>query len=951
MKIKSFLCSLLLAASVATSGINAATPMATTNASEAIKAPSTTDWYPITTENRPFVRWWWLGSAVDPEGLTFNLSEFARKGLGGVEITPIYGVMGNEANDIEYLSPQWMRMLSHTINEADRLGLQVDMNNGTGWPFGGPEVGTKYGARKRIVERWTVAPGHRLEAKIEPSDKRQLPVATLQAIIAANGDLRMNITDRLRPDGTLDWKAPKAKSDWQVYAIFSGRTFQMVKRAAPGGEGYVVNHYDSVAVNHYFDRFEQAFKETGAPLPDTFFNDSYEVYGSDWADNILEEFAKDHGYRLELYIAEFADNDNTSELRRRVVRDYRSTLARMLRENFTDIWLKRAHEAGVRVRNQSHGSPANIIDLYAAVDIPECESFGQTDFNIPGLVQDGPSRPSDSDPAVLKFASSAAHVSGKKLTSAETLTWLTEHFRTSLSRCKPEIDQMLCSGVNHVYFHGAPYSPKDAEFPGYMFYAAINMSPTNSIWQDADSLFGYIARAQSFLTAGTPDNDFLLYFPLEEVWMRQDGAPYLMFDIHKMNQRMPDIKEAVGEIMRAGYDTDYISDALLDSLSIKNNMLCAKGGAAYPALIVPSIKYIQPSTLSRILDLCRKGGKVMFIGGYPSDVPGLANLEERRDSLHKLLATLPEFASSAAIHSYGKGELITAPSIREAVALSGVTPEKLRRDYGVSMLRRNNETGGHNYFLTQLTDRPIDGFVPLASRESVVEIFDPLTGRRGMAETAKDSAGSTLVRLQMRPGESLLLKTFARPQQQVESWGYIEAEGDALNLENGWSIEFLRSEPPIEGVFRTDSLVSWTELPIEEAKVNFGTARYSVSFDLPADVEADDWILNLGDLRESADVKVNGVSAGKVWSVPFTLRIGKFLRPGRNTLEIDVTNLQANRIADYERRGVEWRRFKDANIASVTNAREFSFGDWPTVPAGLCSDVTLTPVRLSTSGH
>ena len=255
-----------------------------------LSAAEVTDWYPVTTENRPFVRWWWLGSAVDPEGLTYNLEEFARQGLGGVEITPIYGVKGNEANDISYLSPKWMNMLGHTIAEGKRLGLQIDMNNGTGWPFGGPEVTAAQSARKRVAESWTVSPGKKLKITVRPSDRKQQGVATLQRIIAVNGDRRIDITSHLRRDSLLDWKAPKAKSDWKVYAIFSGRTFQKVKRAAPGGEGLVVNHYDSIAVNSYLDRFDRAFASSGIPYPDSFFNDSYEVYGSDWADNIFEEF-------------------------------------------------------------------------------------------------------------------------------------------------------------------------------------------------------------------------------------------------------------------------------------------------------------------------------------------------------------------------------------------------------------------------------------------------------------------------------------------------------------------------------------------------------------------------------------------------------------------------------------------------------------------------------------
>ncbi|MDE7409203.1 MAG: glycosyl hydrolase family 2, partial [Muribaculaceae bacterium] len=131
-----------------------------------------TDWYSETTVNRPFVRWWWQGSAVDKDGLTYNLEEFARQGMGGFEITPIYGVQGNEANDIPYLSEKWMEMLRHVTDESRRLGLQPEMNNGTGWPFGGPEVTEAESAQKLIIEKWKVAPGKKLDMKIEPQDER-----------------------------------------------------------------------------------------------------------------------------------------------------------------------------------------------------------------------------------------------------------------------------------------------------------------------------------------------------------------------------------------------------------------------------------------------------------------------------------------------------------------------------------------------------------------------------------------------------------------------------------------------------------------------------------------------------------------------------------------------------------------------------------------------------------
>ncbi|MDE6685506.1 MAG: glycosyl hydrolase family 2 [Duncaniella sp.] len=856
-----------------------------------------TDWYPVTAENRPFVRWWWQGSAVDSIGLTYNLEEFARQGLGGVEITPIYGVKNNEQNDIPYLSDRWMDMLGHTVSEANRLGLQVDMNNGTGWPFGGPEVTPEYSARKLITTKWTVAPRETLDVTLTQPAKQ--PDATLQRIIAVSPTRSEDITAKVK-NGQLKWKAPKGKDSWTVYAIYSGRTYQKVKRAAPGGEGLVLNHYDSIAVKHYLDRFDRAFAGREWMMPNTFFNDSYEVYGSDWSDTMLDEFYREHGYRLELRIADFLGDNGESPERGQLLHDYRMTLGRLLEENFTKVWTDWAHSHGARIRNQSHGSPANIIDLYARVDIPECESFGHTDFDIPGLHCTGPTRPSDSAPSVLKFASSGAHLAGKKLTSAETLTWLTEHFHTSLALCKPEIDQMLCSGVNHIYFHGATYSPKDAAFPGRLFYASINMSPTSAMWRDASGLFNYIARVQSFMSAGRPDNDVLLYFPYEELVTRQKGNHYLMFDIHKMERVMPDVKQAVADIIAAGYDVDYLSDRLIDSLTVMNNgRVVSRGGNEYRAVVVPEVEHIPAETVRKLREMEQNGAKVIFT----SDIS----------------KSMAEFDA----------------------------PAEPLRSQGLSMIRRVNEAGGHNYFISVLRDTIVDGWLPLATEAGSVMLFDPMTGVKGVAESRPGAkSGYTDVRMQMMPGKSLLVKTFPG-KIDGEKWNYIERKGSPVQIAQGWSIEFPESDPVIDGVFVTDTLTAWTNLPDDRTRINRATGRYKVTFTVDNPAEADDWVLELGDVRESARVSVNGQDAGCVWSVPMTINIGHLLRPGENQLTIDVTNLQANRIADYERRGVEWRVFKDANIASVTNAKKFSFGDWEVVPSGLNSTVNLIPVYYS----
>ena len=193
----------------------------------------------------------------------------------------------------------------------------------------------------------------------------------------------------------------------------------------------MVDHFDSTAVAHYLQHIEQAFTESGTPFPHTFFNDSYEVYGANWTPTLLDEFARRRGYRLEDKLEQFVDGDA------QVVSDYRETLSDMLLANFTNQWTAWAHRHGAITRNQAHGSPANLIDCYAAVDIPEIEGWGLSDFGIIGLRKDeGFTRPNDSDLSMLKYASSAAHLTGKKYISSETFTWLTEHFRTSLSQMK-----------------------------------------------------------------------------------------------------------------------------------------------------------------------------------------------------------------------------------------------------------------------------------------------------------------------------------------------------------------------------------------------------------------------------------------------------------------------------------------------------------------------------------
>ena len=431
-------------------------------------------WPPASPEAKPGARWWWLGSAVNQQDLRWNMEQYHRAGIGSLEITPIYGVQGNAQNELPFLSTSWMNALKFTESEGLRDSILIDMNCGTGWPFGGPNVPIEEAACKLGLKTVDIEGKGTVDISL---DAKEMAYARLSRVMvypstpqsgisqavclfsntAATPALPKSLRSLTLNGSTLSYKLKKGEQ-YRVYALYDARTRQQVKRAAPGGEGYVIDHFDRQAVAHYLARFDSAFVASQTPWPHNFFNDSYEVYGADWTPSLLTEFEKRRGYKLEEHLPELLEGDDT-----RVLVDYRETLGELLLENFTDHWTNWAHSHGVTTRNQAHGSPANLLDVYAAVDIPECEGFGLSNFGIRGLRTDeGFTKKNFSDISMLKYASSAAHISGKKFTSSETFTWLTEHFRTSLSQCKPDLDLMFLSGVNHIFFHGSCYSPQGA---------------------------------------------------------------------------------------------------------------------------------------------------------------------------------------------------------------------------------------------------------------------------------------------------------------------------------------------------------------------------------------------------------------------------------------------------------------------------------------------------------
>jgi len=827
-------------------------------------------WPALTVTAKPWTRWWWPGSAVDKANLTKQLEAFAAAGIGGVEIAPIYGAQGAEARYLDFLSPKWMEMLDHTTREAARLGLVVDMATGTGWPFGGPTVSAADGSSTLALE-----------------------------------------------DGKLTGKP----------------TVMRVKRAAPGGEGLVLDPYSTAALGRYLQPFSKAldsFPRRSWPGVRAQFHDSFEYYDSSWTASLPAVFRKMHGYDIQSYAAPLAGTQALDDdLLSRVKGDYRRTLAK-LHLDYVNAWVRWSHEHGFKARNQAHGAPGNLLDLYGAADIPETESFGFTRLPIVGLRSDAVGVSIDPDPpevTIGRMASSAAHVMGRPLVSSETLTWLRENFREAPAAAKPQLDRLFAAGINHIFYHGTVYSPADAEWPGWFFYASTQLTPSNPLWDDFGAMHAYVSRVQSVLQSGTPDNDILLYFPFDDVVEHGTGVME-QYGVHE-NRWLTEA--AVGRLsaslIRAGYSFDLVSDAQLQRVKTRNGELVAPGGR-YRVVVVPATRRMPVETLERLRWLARKGARVMF-ETLPRDVPGFGNLEARR-------AKFQAWVADPALRERVVGEKLESE-------LATVARREPAADAGLSWIRRA-QTHGHDYFFANLGTTAFDGWLELGVAAESATLLDPLTGRAGAA-AVKRGDGKTSVYLHLASGQSAILRTLLAktPRPALQAWAYTRPAFEGIPLAGPWRIEFMKGGPVLPGPAQLEELSSWTSLAGEEVRRFAGTARYRIEFDAPGK-SSDAWELDLGDVRETARVTLNGQRLATAWSLPFKVHIDT-LKPRGNVLEIEVTNLPANRIRDLDVRKVPWKSMREINLVTV-KYKPFDASTWDVEPAGLLGPVTLVPLAV-----
>ena len=958
---------------------------------------------------KPMTRWWWFGGAVTPEEITRELTMMRDAGLRGVELQPLYPVAVDDPqrgiHNVAYFSPEWFDLLRHTLRETQRLGLQFDFTLGSGWPYGGPFIPDSLAARKlEVLTEDAVGPG---DFSWQLSRLLSAPwaagggsiVAAVATPVEDSGKLDVRrsvlISDRVRGDFQvagegqgLEWKVPPGR--WKVMLFVEGPTGELVSVPSIGMEGYVIDHFSRPALDLFLeaagDRTLEELRALASPPFHSVFCDSFEVWGADWTPRFMEEFARRRGYDLAPYLP--ALYQEAGELTPHVRYDYHLTLSDLMLENLFAPLREWARHRSMTLRLQAHGAMADTLRGYGLADIPEAEDGyffaeeGWTDRYSVNI-------------AHRRLASSAGHLYGKPIVSAESYTWLRMPLHmVTLEMMKGATDSSCLDGINQIVNQGYSYSPPGAGEPGWVFYAETNVNHTNIWWRHYKYLAGYIQRAAALLQQGVALNPVAVYAPLADVFAQCElGALLVDGEIEaRLGKSIPGQTTLLLELRRAGYDFDLINDDALQRIAQVEAGKLRAGTGVYSLVIVPEVAFMPPESLARLAEFARAGGCLMFLGRLPEAAPGLQDREARTAQLRAQLETIFGMAPPSAdtVYVCGKGQVSLAPDRavllrRLGVALppdfkilpTGADPQSdvhaARESVGF-LHRRSGETDV--YFLSNISAAEHRFRARFNAGHRAPECWMPETGavlESLVFEHVDLPRGKfTEVEISLAPFESCFIvfgeerspvltrSNFPGPLHFKKAGGRVHVHGlaaqageyevvDAKGKKHRLAIRGVPDPVPLNGPWRLslagrpaitlDRLQSWTELAAGKDYSGWGT--YETTVELPSLHGGMEWVLDLGAVHETAEAVLNGQALGAAWKGQRRLSCGNALRPGSNSIIIQVGNI--------------WIQQMQAQPKPDLKALQLTYGvRWPHYgeippkaipPSGLLGPVRLVPLK------
>jgi glycosyl hydrolase family 106( putative alpha-L-rhamnosidase) len=875
---------------------------------------------------KPFVRWWWFGNSPSKEEISREMKDMKEKGIGGVEIQPIYSALEGyiqenpiqKYQDVQWLSEEWLDLVEHAINTGKELNIQVDLTFGTGWPFGGPFIDEKYASTCLGGFKSPLSTGENLEVELEDLVENPESIISVVAVNISTSNINENrIIDLLKMKNAQDeinWKVPEGK--WVLMWFFVGPTFQKVKRNAPGGKGLVLDHLNQKAFEVYSNKINTALTgRFGKDLSDSFgafFCDSWEVSSENWTYSFSQTFQERNGYELTPYlpilmknnVISMVDDDVLNELSltnndNAILYDYKKTHGDLIIEEFFESFSKYCKGVNVKCRVQPYSAPTDLLRAYGVLDILEIEGFGRHGI---GTMYYG-----NVDP---RLASSGAHVYSKDLVSCESFTWLGEHFTVSLEQIKRESDQIILHGVNRVIYHGCPMSPPEAGNPGWVFYASILANHNNTWWPYFGELNSYIARNAYLGHLGENVADFAVYIPIHDEWSgKKEHLKQLRVALHSNGHFS---------------DFDYVNDERIINAAAAKNRKMIIGNGSYEALILWKTEYMPLLTAEKIEQLVRQGVKVIAIDNFPKYIPGYSaftngtyqEVEKIFDSLRQkpncyLVNKISDYPQILLQEGISPDVQITTKFIDERDEIEEMPHNSIkylhRRLESMDLFFVVNCTKySTNSTISLRISSKLKNMISLNTLDLKIEELEQLKPQKGQEDRITLS-------LPLQPHESrwIIVSDELESLDEIQSVSTLKFKRK-LRLKLQWDIQFLipqNSYPKIESqiIEKQDSdLFDWAT--DKDFQYFSGTAVYKTIFHCDIDElkPYNQVILNLGELYEIAEVNLNETKVGVLWQGQRSIEVTHLIQQGNNDLEIRVTNLLLNKVIGYETKEIKW---------------------------------------------
>lgn len=720
----------------------------------------------------------------------------------------------------------------------------------------------------------------------------------------------VDLTGKMRPDGTLDWTPPPGR--WTILRMGYSLTGITNHPASPEGTGLEVDKLSREDVKEYMTTYLDNYKSAVGDLMGKkglqyVISDSWEAGTQNWTDDMLAEFSKRRGYDAHPWLPALTGRVvESAESSDRFLWDFRRTLYDLLAENHYDQLSAMLKERGMGHYGESHESGRAFLgdgmEVKRTNDVPMSAMWTQK----PGVNKELYGYNAD-----IRESASVAHLYGQNLVAAESMTASSGAWAWSPATLKPTADKEMAMGLNRFVIHTSVHQPLLDRKPGLALGPFGQWFTRNETWaEQAQVWIGYLSRSCYMLQQGHFAADIAYFYG-------EDSNITALFQ-----NKGPEIP--------AGYNFDYVNaDALIHLLKVEDGQLVTDSGMTYRVLALdPFSQHMSLPVLKKIRDLVQGGAVVA--GSKPVSTPSLSDDVKEFQTIADQV-----WGPGTGEHSYGKGKVYAGRKLAEVLTAVHVTPDfqysKPAQDTELLFVHRKL-ADSDVYFVNNRHDRSenVEATFRIQGKEAELWHAD-----NGTAEPAsyRIANGQTTVPLRLDPWGTVFV-VFRKPASETSRKLPIAAEKTVSRVEGPWEVTFQpeRGAPP---KVTLDKLGSWSENADPGVKYFSGTATYTKTIDAPAawfKSGAQLWI-DLGDVKNLAEVSVNGKPLGIVWKSPYRVDATGALKAGANQVDIKVTDLWANRIIGDRQPGVT-RPYTFTSPA-------FYKANSPLVPSGLLGPVQV----------